>query len=215
MAGTSRSASHVARQGRRLIIGGRRGAPRLLWGLLLGSLLAGSASAATAAAGVRVDIILSPPAGQTPGGGGALPPPAGGGDGGAGPGGGGSNGGGGGVIPGPGGVPPPGGVPGPTPPGVIGGGGLCLSLTAAQLSAVTVSVACNGRQFVSISPSAGHESAASYGDVFRMHLGAGSLFALDDFASARWRLGTGGTLTGVRIDNITEAEKLVEMLVSF
>ena len=95
--------------------------------------------------------------------------------------------------------------------------GLCISSSLGQQLNVLVKVTCQGNQFVSIEPRAGRPFVGTHGGAFRFafsnaapmppaFLGGGT--AVDDWVGS-------GTVTALRVLNLTERDERLEMLVSF
>ncbi len=95
--------------------------------------------------------------------------------------------------------------------------GLCISSSLSQQTNALVKVTCQGNQFVSIEPRAGRPFVGTHGGAFRFafsnatpmppaFLGDGP--AIDDWIGS-------GTVTALRVLNLTESDERLELLVSF
>ncbi len=125
-------------------------------------------------------------------------------------------------------APPGGGSPAPVPPvtaappapssgsavAVRPAGGICTSQTLSDSAQATVRVMCSTGQFVSIEPAPGRPFAGSHGGAYRFNFGPGLPFASGLASAGATQLGA-GTVTSLRVMNLSSRESPVEMLVSF
>jgi hypothetical protein len=101
--------------------------------------------------------------------------------------------------------------------------GICISSSQSQQTNAWVKVTCQGQQFVSIEPRAGQPFVGTHGGAHRMmvHRFGSQRTRLDraeGFAHQRNAIDdwTGsGTITGLRVLDLTEKDERLELLVSF
>ncbi len=95
--------------------------------------------------------------------------------------------------------------------------GICISTSLSQQTNALVKVTCQGGQFVSIEPREGRQFLGVHGGAYRFtfsraasipasFLGGGT--AVDDWIGQ-------GTITALRVLNLTESDERLELLVSF
>lgn len=93
-------------------------------------------------------------------------------------------------------------------------GSICTSQTLSDAAQATVRVSCSSGQFVSIEPSPGKPFAGSHGGAFRFNFGPGLPFASALAGTNGFHAGA-GTVTSLRVVNLSGRETPLEMLVSF
>ncbi len=93
--------------------------------------------------------------------------------------------------------------------------GICLSSTLSEQANAMVKVTCRGHQFVSIEPRPGRPFIGVHGGAFRFTFSGVLSVGLQqgDSLLGDW-LGN-GTVTALRVVNLTQRDELLELLVSF
>ena len=97
------------------------------------------------------------------------------------------------------------------------GTGLCVNTTLSQLTNAIVRVTCQGNQFVSIEPRKGRPFLGVHGGAFRFVFSSGAAvpgFLLGDSGGSSNLIGQ-GTITALRVLDLTERDGKLEFLVSF
>jgi hypothetical protein len=91
---------------------------------------------------------------------------------------------------------------------------VCTSSTLSQQTNALVKVTCQGGQFVSIEPRDGAQFVGTHGGAYRYTFGRAT--AIPEFLQSESdsRIGQ-GTITAMRVLNLTERDKRLELLVSF
>ena len=92
--------------------------------------------------------------------------------------------------------------------------GFCISESLSDATQATVKVVCATGQFVSIKPMPGKPFTGTHGGAFRYAFGAGTARAPKDGTALNPYIGT-GTVTSLRILDISGQESVLEFLVSF
>jgi hypothetical protein len=92
--------------------------------------------------------------------------------------------------------------------------GICISTSLSQQTNALVKVTCQGRQFVSIEQREGRPFVGVHGGAYRFFFSRNT--ALPAFLQADSDLPIGqGTITALRVLNLTERDERLELLVSF
>lgn len=94
------------------------------------------------------------------------------------------------------------------------GSGICISSSLSQQTNALVKVTCQGGQFVSIEPREGRPFVGTHGGAFRFHFSGQN--AIPSFLRGESDPLIGqGTITALRVLNLTERDERLELLVSF
>jgi hypothetical protein len=92
--------------------------------------------------------------------------------------------------------------------------GICISSSLSQQTNALVKVTCQGGQFVSIEPREGRPFVGTHGGAFRFHFSGQN--AIPSFLRGESDPFMGqGTITALRVLNLTERDERLELLVSF
>jgi hypothetical protein len=93
---------------------------------------------------------------------------------------------------------------------------ICVSSTLSQQTNALVKVTCQGGQFVSIEPREGRPFVGVHGGAYRFAFGRNTAIpAFLQGDSDSLALGGQGTITALRVLNLTETDERLELLVSF
>jgi hypothetical protein len=92
--------------------------------------------------------------------------------------------------------------------------GICTSSTLSQQTSALVKVTCQGGQFVSIEPRDGAPFVGTHGGAYRYTFGRATAIPAFLQSESDSRIGQ-GTITAMRVLNLTERDKQLELLVSF
>jgi hypothetical protein len=92
--------------------------------------------------------------------------------------------------------------------------GICISSSLSQQTNALVKVTCQGGQFVSIEPREGRPFVGTHGGAFRFHFSGQN--AIPSFLRGESDPFMGqGTITALRVLNLTDRDERLELLVSF
>jgi hypothetical protein len=94
--------------------------------------------------------------------------------------------------------------------------GVCISTTLSQQTNALVKVTCQGGQFVSIEPREGRPFVGVHGGAYRFAFGRNTAIPafLQGDSDILAQVGQ-GTITALRVLNLTERDERLELLVSF
>ncbi len=92
--------------------------------------------------------------------------------------------------------------------------GVCVSSSLSQQTQAMVKVTCSGSQFVSIEPQSNKPFVGTHGGAFRFAFANGTGANVGAGLSSDASIGT-GTVTALRVLDLTDSDKGIELLVSF